>query len=162
MATTSTSTTASTTETDAAVVAVASIKALERLDLDACRATVHPHATNREADAEPLPCRQPGPDGFFATGEWLHNLAEDIAWDIHEAVAQGDLVAVHTTMRGHQSNPHTIYDPDGRPVAVMPDHGRSFAVTQTHWFRMRDGLVFEHWANRDDLGMATQLGWLGA
>jgi hypothetical protein len=24
---------------------------------------------------------------------------------------------------------------------------------------MRDGLVVEHWANRDDLGMAMQLGW---
>jgi predicted ester cyclase len=152
--------TASTTNT-AATVAVASIKALERLDLDACRATVHPEASNREALAEPLACRQPGPAGFFATGEWLHNLADDISWDIHEAIADGDLVAVHTTMRGRQSNPHTIYDPAGRPAAVMPNHGRSFAVTQTHWFRMRDGLVVEHWANRDDLGMATQLGWLG-
>ena len=25
--------------------------------------------------------------------------------------------------------------------------------------RMRDGLVIEHWANRDDLGMGQQLGW---
>ncbi len=41
----------------------------------------------------------------------------------------------------------------------MPDHGRVFAVTQSHWFRLRDGLVIEHWANRDDLGMAMQLGW---
>ena len=151
---------ASATTKHPADVAVASIKALELLDLDACRATVHPEARNREAEAEPLPCRQAGPAGFFATAEWLHNLADDISWDIHETVAEGDLVAVHTTMRGRQSNPHTIYDPAGQPAAVMPNHARSFAVTQTHWFRMRDGLVVEHWANRDDLGMATQLGWL--
>jgi hypothetical protein len=62
-------------------------------------------------------------------------------------------------MRGHQSNPHTIYDPSGQPAQIMPNYGRPFAVTQTHWFRMRDGLVAEHWANRDDLGMAVQLGW---
>jgi hypothetical protein len=144
----------------AAAVAVASMKVMEQLDLDGFRATVHPEATNREATAEPPDCRQPGPLGFLATAEWLHNLADDITWDIHETVAEGDLVAVHATMRGRQSNPHTIYDASGQPAVVMPDHARSFAVTQTHWFRMRDGLVVEHWANRDDLGMAAQLGWL--
>jgi hypothetical protein len=25
---------------------------------------------------------------------------------------------------------------------------------------MKDGLILEHWANRDDMGMAMQLGWL--
>ena len=44
-------------------------------------------------------------------------------------------------------------------AAVFPPRGRTFAVTQTHWFRMRDGKVAEHWANRDDLGMGQQLGW---
>jgi predicted ester cyclase len=150
------------TPTSLADVAVASIKAIEHLDLDACRATTHPDALNREAVTEPLACRQPGPLGSYATAEWLHNLADDISWDIHEAIAQGDLVAVHTTMRGHQSNPHTLYDPAGQPAQVMPNHGRSFAVTQTHWFRMSDGLVIEHWANRDDLAMAMQLGWFSA
>jgi hypothetical protein len=156
------SATTPTTDSTAVEVAVASIKALEALDLEAVQATTHPAAVNREADAEPLDCRQPGPAGFFATGEWLHNLAADVTWDIHEAIGQRDLVAVHATMRGHQSNPHTIYDPTGRPAQVMPNHGRPFAVTQTHWFRMCDGLVIEHWANRDDLGMAMQLGWSGA
>jgi hypothetical protein len=38
--------------------------------------------------------------------------------------------------------------------------GREFAVTQTHWFRTRDGMIIEHWANRDDLAMARQAGWV--
>jgi hypothetical protein len=42
---------------------------------------------------------------------------------------------------------------------AFPPRGRTFAVTQTHWFRMRDGKVAEHWANRGDLGMGQQLGW---
>lgn len=147
------------TTTSLADVAVASIKALESLDVEAIRATTHPEAVNREAEAEPPACRQPGPAGVLATGEWLHNLAADISWDVHEVVQQGDLVAVHVTMRGHQSNPHTIYDPAGQPAQVMPNHGHAFAITQTHWFRMREGLVVEHWANRDDMGMALQLGW---
>ncbi|MET1004374.1 MAG: nuclear transport factor 2 family protein [Propionibacteriaceae bacterium] len=143
----------------AADVVVASIRALEELDLAGLQASTHPDAVNREAAAEPPACRQPGPAGMYATGQWLHNLASDIAWDIHDVVTEGDLVALHVTMSGHQSNPHTIYAPDGSPAQVMPNHGRAFAVTQSHWFRLRDGLVFEHWANRDDLGMAMQLGW---
>lgn len=149
-----------TTTLTAADVAVGSMKALENLDLEACHAFVHPDAVNREAATEPLACRQPGPAGSYATGQWLHNLAADIAWEIHDVVADGDLVAVHATMRGHQSNPHTFYDAEGNPAQVMPNHGRAFAVTQSHWFRLRDGLAIEHWANRDDFGMAMQLGWL--
>ncbi len=145
-----------------AEIAVAAMKAVEECDLAAIRAYTHPEAVNREAISEPPECRQPGPDGFHATAKWLHNLAADISWEVHDAIAGDDLVAVHATMSGRQSNPHTIYDPDGNPAEVMPNHGRRFAVTQSHWFRIRDQLVVEHWANRDDLGMAMQLGWLDA
>ncbi|MDX6262968.1 MAG: hypothetical protein QOH84_4656, partial [Kribbellaceae bacterium] len=43
---------------------------------------------------------------------------------------------------------------------AFPPTGKTFAVTQSHWFRLRDGKVIEHWANRDDLGQAMQLGWI--
>ena len=43
---------------------------------------------------------------------------------------------------------------------VFPPTNRTFATTQSHWFRIGDGKILEHWANRDDLGMATQLGWI--
>ena len=33
-------------------------------------------------------------------------------------------------------------------------------MAQTHWFRIQGGKVIEHWAVRDDLGQAKQLGWL--
>jgi predicted ester cyclase len=148
-----------TTTLSLAEVAVASMQAIAAVDRAGCHAYNHPEAINREADTEPLAARQPGPEGFYATALWLQNLASDGAFDIHHVVSAGDLVVVHATMRGHQSNPHTLYAPDGTPAQVMPNHGRAFAVTQTHWFRTRDGLVFEHWANRDDLGMAMQLGW---
>ncbi|MFD0362462.1 hypothetical protein ACFQZZ_13530 [Nocardia sp. GCM10030253] len=32
-------------------------------------------------------------------------------------------------------------------------------TTQSHWVRIAEGKAIEHWANRDDLGTATQLGW---
>jgi predicted ester cyclase len=102
-----------------------------------------------------------GPEGFRASAEWLHSFAADINWEVENAIADGDLVAVQTTMRGTQSGPFSVHGPDGSIVAAMPSLGRSFAARQTHWYRLRDGLVVEHWADRDDLGMGTQLGWFG-
>ena len=43
---------------------------------------------------------------------------------------------------------------------VFPPTNKTFAMTQSHWFRIEDGKIIEHWANRDDLGMAKQLGWI--
>jgi hypothetical protein len=40
----------------------------------------------------------------------------------------------------------------------MADHQRSFRAEQIHWFRMTDGRVAEHWANRGDLTSMLQLG----
>jgi hypothetical protein len=33
-------------------------------------------------------------------------------------------------------------------------------MTQSHWFRLEDGRIIEHWANHDDIGTAKQLGWI--
>ena len=49
---------------------------------------------------------------------------------------------------------------DGAVDAVFPPTNRTFAATQSHWFRIEDGMIVEHWDNRDDLGMARQLGWI--
>ncbi len=51
-------------------------------------------------------------------------------------------------------------DGNGTVERVFPALGRGFAVSHTHWMRMRHGLVVEHWANRDDQGLAMQLGWI--
>ena len=83
----------------------------------------------------------------------------DLTWTVHDVARDNDLVVVHATMSGRQTRPFVAYRPDGEIAAVFPPRGRTFAVTQTHWFRMHDGKVAEHWANRDDLGMGQQLGW---
>jgi hypothetical protein len=38
--------------------------------------------------------------------------------------------------------------------------GRSFAASQTDWYRLAEGRIVGHAANRDDLGQARQLGWV--
>jgi predicted ester cyclase len=122
---------------------------------------IAPDAHNREAATEPLACREPGPAGWYATALWLRDMFSDMRWEIHEAVADGDLVALHVTMRGVHTGRYTKYAPDGTVVVDRPPSGRAFAATQSHWFRVADGQLVEHWANRDDLAVATQLGLLG-
>ena len=63
-------------------------------------------------------------------------------------------------MSGRHTGVATIYGEDGGVAQAMPPTGKRFATTQTHWFRLRDGMVVEHWANRDDQGTAMQLGWV--
>ncbi|SNY65211.1 ester cyclase [Paractinoplanes atraurantiacus] len=121
---------------------------------------VHPQATNREAKAEPPPCRGQGPAAFAATAHWLRAAFTDLTFDVHDTVADGNLIAVHCTMSGRHTGAFVAYDEHGEVAQAFPPTGHTFTITQTHWFRMQDGLVIEHWANRDDLGMAAQLRWV--
>jgi len=96
---------------------------------------------------------------MFATAQWLRSAFSDLTWQVHDVVHADDLVVVHATMSGRQTGPFLAYGSDAEIKVAFPPRGRPFAITQTHWFRMRDGKVAEHWANRDDLGMGEQLGW---
>ena len=129
-------------------------------DLSDFEEVVHPDARNREADAEPPACRGTGPAAFYATALWLREAYDDLHWEIHDMVAEGDIVVAHVTMSGRQVGTFVGYGPDALPAQAFPARGRTFATTQTHWFRVADGKVIEHWANRDDLGTAAQLGWV--
>ena len=63
-------------------------------------------------------------------------------------------------MNGRHVAPWAVYTEDGALDTVFPPTNRDFAMTQSHWFRVEDGRVVEHWANRDDLGTARQLHWI--
>lgn len=121
---------------------------------------VHPEATNREAKDEPLACRGRGAPSFLATGIVLRAVFANLEWTVHETVVEDDLVVAHVMMTGRQVATFYRYDERGRVDAAFPADGRSFSTNQTHWWRMADGLMIEHWANRDDMGMALQLGWV--
>ena len=101
-----------------------------------------------------------GPAAFYATALWLRDAYADLRFDIHDVVAEGDTVVLHATMSGRHTGTFVGYDADGRPEQAFPPTGKPFAATQSHWFRVADGKVKEHWANRDDLGSARQLGWV--
>jgi predicted ester cyclase len=141
-------------------VCIDTIALLADGDRGAFERLVHPQARNRESVDEPPTCRVPGPAGFHAAAQWLRTAFTDLTFDVHDAVAQGDLVVVHVTMRGRHTGPMVVHRSDGTVREVFPPTGNTFASTQTHWFRLADDLVVEHWANRDDIGTAHQLGWV--
>ena len=123
-------------------------------------AIIAPTYVNGEAAPEPPAARAPGVPGARATYEWLHSAYEDLRWALHTVVAEGEWVVARTTMSGRQVGPFITYTPDGQVAAAFPATGRSFAVSQTHWFRVADGRLVEHHADRDDMAQAMQLGWL--
>ena len=139
--------------------AVASMHLMAAGDLADLAAVYTADVVNRESRSEPPDTRGGGPAAMYATARWLRGAFAELSFEIHDVVQEGDLVVVHATMSGRQTGPFAGYEPDGTVAAVFPPRGRRFACTQTHWFRMRDGKVAEHWANRDDLGMGRQLGW---
>lgn len=128
--------------------------------LEDFQAVFHPECVNHEAKAEPPATRGRGPEAMYATAQWLQAAYANLTWEIHEVVVEGDLVAVHCTMSGRQVGDFVTYIEDGAVGDVFPPTGNHFATTQSHWFRVFDGMVIEHWANRDDLGTAQQLGWV--
>jgi predicted ester cyclase len=149
-----------TASTDAKQLARRAIQIMADGTPEDFEAVVHAEAHNLEDVDEPPASRGRGPAAFYATALWLRESYADLRWEIHEVVADGDLVVVHATMSGRQVRPFVTYGPDALPAQAFPSKGKSFATTQSHWMRIADGKVIEHWANRDDIGTATQLGWV--
>ena len=69
----------------------------------------------------------------------------------HHLVGEGDLVAQHLTLHGtHRASTMPLLA--GTAVA-----GRPTAWTFIHVWRVADGMIVEHWACRDDMGLFEQL-----
>ena len=146
--------------TTARNICVAMFDAIARGKLSDFEALVHPNAVNREANTQPPENRVRGPQGFYGTALWLRSALADMSWDINEVALDADLIAVHTTARGRQVGTFTFYNEHGDVEQAFPPTGKTCSITQTHWLRIADGKVIEHWANRDDMGSARQLGWI--
>src|SRR3954451_21080105 len=64
---------------------------------------------------------------------------------------QGDLVAQHLTL-------HRTRRGSTMPLlSDIPASGRPAAWTFIHLWRVADGVIVEHWASRDDIGLREQL-----
>jgi predicted ester cyclase len=76
---------------------------------------------------------------------------------LHEMIGEGEWVAVRTTCNGIYSQEPEIPVNGGIFSGLKPT-GRSYTDQHIHMFRVVDRRITEHWANRDDLGVARHLG----
>jgi len=76
---------------------------------------------------------------------------------IHEIIAEGDWVAVRTTCSGLFSQRPAIPVNSGIFSGLEPN-GMKYSNQHMHMFRVEHGKLVEHWANRDDLAVAQQIG----
>ena len=90
-----------------------------------------------------------GPANLRQIADWLLGQFPDIQMTIDALVAEGDIVAARVTSTGTNLGPLN---------PMTPPTGRRFVAQQSHWFRVADGKLAEHWATRDDLGLMLQLG----
>jgi steroid delta-isomerase-like uncharacterized protein len=73
-------------------------------------------------------------------------------YEIHDQIAQGDLVVNRVTWRGVHSG----------DLAGVPATGRSIELRGINMFRVSSGRVVEQWAELDMLGLLQQIGAIPA
>jgi predicted ester cyclase len=105
------------------------------------------HAVAPFGQAEPG--RVNGPAAARQTAQWLLAQFPDLHMRVEAIVAEGDTVAVRVLSEGTNLGPLN---------GVVPPTGKRFAARQSHWFRVADGRLAEHWATREDLVAMLQLG----
>ncbi len=92
----------------------------------------------------------PMPTGREGLREGMRRAAggvSDPEFVIHDMIAEGDRVAVRLTTAAR----HT-----GRFMGIEPT-GRRYSIDEIHIFRLRDGLLTEHWHEFDKGNLLAQL-----
>jgi predicted ester cyclase len=96
-----------------------------------------------------------GPQGREGLRAILRTIDVDlgpVGLEGHHLIGEGDLVAQHLTLHGtHRASTMPL-------LADLPVSGRPAAWTFIHLWRVSDGMIVEHWACRDDMGLREQLG----
>jgi predicted ester cyclase len=95
--------------------------------------------------------RRPGPESWREVYSFLYATLPDLQSTLEDLVAEGDRVVARLTTTGTHLGSEIPFlrgiAPTGRPVEW----------TQHHSFRVVNGRIAEHWANRDDLGFLRQV-----
>jgi predicted ester cyclase len=95
-----------------------------------------------------------GPQGRDGLARILRTIDHDlgpVTLEQHHLIGNGDTVAQHLTLRGtHRESTMPL-------LADVPPSGRLIAWTFIHIWRVADGLIVEHWACRDDMGLLEQV-----
>jgi predicted ester cyclase len=113
-------------------------------DEAALREVISDQFVNHEAP----PGTPPGLGGITMVMQLLDEAFSDQHWEIHDVVADGDMVALRCTHSGVHTG----------ELFGLPATGRPFSYNQMHMIRTENGKAVEHWAVRDDASLMRQLG----
>ena len=95
-----------------------------------------------------------GPQGRDGLELILRTIDQDlgpVTLEQHHLFSEGDLVTQHLTLHGvHRASTMPL-------LADTPVSGRPITWTFIHIWRVADGMIVEHWACRDDMGLREQL-----
>ena len=78
----------------------------------------------------------------------LASVFSDQRREVHQLVAEDDVVAAHLTHHGRQTG----------DLMGIPPTGVAGQVIGASFNRIADGRIVERWGNSDDLGLLQQLG----
>jgi predicted ester cyclase len=104
--------------------------------------------TTDYVDHEAPPGTPAGPEGANAVLRWLRGAFNDLSYEVKDAFGDGDRVAIRLVTRGTHTGEFMGKPPTGRP----------FEMEAIHLYRIENGRVAEHWAKRDDVALAHQIG----
>ena len=88
-------------------------------------------------------------EGMRGAGAMFRSVFPDWHSDMHQLVAEGDIVVERFTASGT----HT-----GTDILGVSPSGATVALPGINIFRLRDGRIVERWGRLDDLGFLRQLG----
>ncbi len=95
-----------------------------------------------------------GPQGREGLKAILRNIEVDLGpteLEQHHLIGDGDLAVQHVTLHGtHRASTMPL-------LVDTPAAGQAVAWTFIHIWRVADGMLVEHWACRDDMGLVEQI-----
>lgn len=131
---------------DAKALALRMYELFESDDIDAFDGLV----AEDVVDHNPFPGQPDGLEGVKFLTRMIRSAFPDFHQDIKDVIAEGDRVAVHSTMTGTQR---------GEFMGV-PATGRRIEVDSIDIFRFDSGKAVEHWGLFDQMTFMAQLGMM--
>ncbi len=110
---------------------------------------------------------QRGRQSIAAVFRMLHEAFPHRHYQIDDLIAKADQVVCRMTVSGTFGAtpqrppfpvPATFVGVEASELIPAPAVGKTYSVKHIHIFRLEDGLITDHWAARDDLGLLLQLG----
>ena len=115
-------------------------------DLDALDGLIAPDLVSHDA----IPGMPPGLAGAKAAHQMSMASFPDRRTTIEDVIADGDRVAVRTTLRATNTG--------GVPWLNLPANGRKIEIESISVYRVAGGKVVEHWGQNDAMALMIQLG----